>query len=226
MSSLPSDVKITLWPLDTIIPYEMNAKKHGPEQVAKIAESIKRYKWTQPIVVDKFGVIINGHGRRLAAILLGADSPTPGHAPVWQRSDLTPEQVRAARLADNRVAISDMDSEKLMEDLAGIDHDLLEGIFDAKELDFLSVDHGTMNTDVFVTDMGAVVEGQQEDVERRMSNVKAQRVPLAKAFGFKDLSAADQITVTNLMAKAEALTGLQGDAAFIKWADTQLQLSA
>ncbi|MCY1205738.1 hypothetical protein D9M72_172940 [compost metagenome] len=221
-----SDVKITLWPLENLIPYELNAKKHDAEQVAKIAESIKRYKWTQPIVVDKFGVIINGHGRRLAAMLLGPDSPTPGFAPVWQRSDLTPEQVRAARLADNRAAISDMDSEKLMLDMAGIDHELLTGIFDDKELNFLSVDHGEMNVGAFVSDMGAVVEGQKEDVARRMDNVKAQRIPLAKAFGFKDLSASDQIIVSNLMAKAEALTGLQGDAAFIKWADTQLQLSA
>jgi len=226
MSEKPSNVKITLWPIENLIPYELNAKKHESDQVARIAESIKRYGWTQPIVVDKFGVIINGHGRRLAALLLGEESPTPGNVPVWQRSDLTPEQVKAARLADNRVAISDMDSEKLMADLADIDHELLTGIFDDKELTFLSVDHGTMNTGAFVTDMGAVVDHQKEDVEQRMDKVKAQRIPLAKAFGFKDLSAADQIIVTSLMAKAEALTGLQGDAAFIKWADTQLQLSA
>lgn len=221
------EVEIVLWPIANLIPYELNAKKHDPEQVTRIAKSIKDYGWTQPIVVDKFGVIINGHGRLKAATLLGDESPTPGMVPVWQRSDLNPDQVKAARLADNRVALSDIDPDKLIASLSDItDQDLLVGIFDEKELNYMGADLGTMNDSVFVSDMAEVVAGQQEEVEHRMDNVKGKRVPLAKAFGFKDISAANQILVTNLMAKAEALTGLQGDQAFLKWAETQLQLSA
>ncbi|MFH3639762.1 ParB/Srx family N-terminal domain-containing protein, partial [Acinetobacter baumannii] len=81
--------------VDDVKPYELNAKIHSEEQVAKIAESIARFGWDQPIVVDKNGVIIKGHGRRLAAIKLGLIE-----VPVLVRDDLNEEQVKAARLAD------------------------------------------------------------------------------------------------------------------------------
>ncbi|HHP0317040.1 phage tail protein (plasmid) [Acinetobacter baumannii] len=84
-----------MWIVDDVKPYELNAKIHSEEQVAKIAESIARFGWDQPIVVDKNGVIIKGHGRRLAAIKLGLIE-----VPVLVRDDLNEEQVKAARLAD------------------------------------------------------------------------------------------------------------------------------
>lgn len=55
-------------PIKSIKPYARNAKKHPPEQVANIAESIKQFGWTQPIVVDESGVVIIGHGRLAAAL--------------------------------------------------------------------------------------------------------------------------------------------------------------
>ncbi|HCQ9571232.1 phage tail protein [Acinetobacter baumannii] len=90
-----SELKIQMWIVDDVKPYELNAKIHSEEQVAKIAESIARFGWDQPIVVDKNGVIIKGHGRRLAAIKLGLIE-----VPVLVRDDLNEEQVKAARLAD------------------------------------------------------------------------------------------------------------------------------
>ena len=216
-----SDIKIELWPIGNLIPYELNSKKHPPEQVAKIAKSIENFKFDQPIVVDKHGVIIKGHGRRLGAMALGLKM-----VPVVVRDDLTPEQVKAARVSDNRSAISDIDSEIFKQELAQIDLDLLRGISDDKELDYLASDLGAVNDGAFVTDMAGIVSDQKKDVENRLNNVKEGRVTLAKAFGFKDISAANQIVISRVMAKAEAFTGLQGDAAFVKWADTQLQLSA
>ena len=62
------DFKVESWDVEKLIPYENNVKIHDEKQVKKIAESIKRFGWDQPIVVDKDGVIIKGHGRRLAAL--------------------------------------------------------------------------------------------------------------------------------------------------------------
>lgn len=53
-----------------LIPYEMNAKKHDEQQIRDLAAAIKKRGFDQPITVDKNDVIITGHGRREAAILL------------------------------------------------------------------------------------------------------------------------------------------------------------
>jgi len=101
------------WSIFDLKPYENNPKLHTPGQIDKIAQSIKNFGWDQPIVVDKDGVIIKGHGRRLAAMQLGMDE-----VPVLVRSDLSDDQVRAARLADNRVALGEIDSELLARELS------------------------------------------------------------------------------------------------------------
>lgn len=214
MSKKDPDIKLEHWPIENITPYELNAKKHDKEQVSRIAQAISRFGFDQPIVVDKNGVIIKGHGRRLAAIELGRKT-----APVWCRRDLSPDEVKAARLADNRVAISDIDPEMLRLDLASMDIDL-SGIFDAKEIDFMKADLGTMNTDAFVDDMDAVLEGQRQENEARVEKLVGAdvRVLLSKAFGFKDISAAGHIAIVNLMSKAEAATGLKNDAALVAFA--------
>jgi len=105
-AELKDDIEVR--PLDTIVPYGENPKEHPPEQVDKIASSIRRFGWDQPIVVDGDGTIIKGHGRYQAAQKLGLDE-----APVIEQSDLSDAQARAARIADNRVAESDWDDELL-----------------------------------------------------------------------------------------------------------------
>lgn len=204
------------WPIENLTPYELNSKKHEKEQVARIVQSILKFGFDQPIVVDKHGVIIKGHGRRLAALELGMT-----HVDVIVRDDLTPDQVRAARLADNQVAISDTDTDMLraeLEDMGPEGLDLLGGIFDAKELEFHTADLGAVNTTVFVDDMESVLADQKRDMEERSEKVAEDRVPLAKAFGFKDISANAQIHINRLMAKAQAATGLEGGEALAVYA--------
>lgn len=215
--SAPKPFDVKWWPIADVIPYELNSKKHPKEQVAKIAKSIELGGWDQPIVVDREGVIIKGHGRRLAAILRDDK-----HVPVLQRKDLTPDQVKAARLADNRSALSDIDPELLRQEMLALpDADtLLDGIFDKKELDFLDADLGTMDTSAFETDMGSVIDEQKKEVAEKIAKVEASRISLIKAFGFKDLPAAGQIAITALMARAEAATGLKNDEALIGWANS------
>src|SRR5579863_7918067 len=90
-------MKITLWPLENITPYARNARKIPQSAVDKVAASIREFGWRQPIVVDREGVIICGHTRLLAAYKLGLRE-----APVHVADNLTPAQVRAYRLLDNR----------------------------------------------------------------------------------------------------------------------------
>lgn len=98
---------------DDLIPYEMNAKLHPADQVEHIANSIKMFGWTQPIVVDENNVVVIGHGRLMAAKELMLDK-----VPVVRRDDLTEEQINACRLADNKTNESPWDFGKLEEELA------------------------------------------------------------------------------------------------------------
>jgi hypothetical protein len=94
----------------------------------------------------------------------------------------------------------------------------LTGIFDAKELEFLDADLGTINADAFVTDMDKVVADQRAEIETKIETAASSKVSLSRAFGFKEISAAGQIAITNLMAKAEAATGLKNDEALVAFA--------
>lgn len=203
---------IELWPLSSIHPYELNAKIHDDAQVTKIAKSLSEFGWDQPIVVDKNGVIIKGHGRRLAAIKLGFES-----APVWVRDDLTEEQVRASRLADNRVAISNVDADMLQKELASLEWDM-NGIFDKKELQFLDADLGELNESAFVSDLDAELGAQAEATAETISAAADKPVPIAKALGFKSIKGSDERVVAILMAHLESETGLTGADAFIQFA--------
>ena len=101
-------------PIGSIEPYGKNAKKHPEKQVQQIANSIREFGWGQPIVVDKNNVIIIGHGRYLAAHLLGMEM-----VPVLQM-DITEEQAKAYRLADNKLNESEWDMELVIAELKGL----------------------------------------------------------------------------------------------------------
>ncbi len=91
-------MKIKDMELGQIIPYENNPR-HNDEAVELVANSIREFGWRVPIVVDKDMVIIAGHTRYKAAEMLGLKK-----VPVLVADDMTPEQVKAYRLADNKVA--------------------------------------------------------------------------------------------------------------------------
>src|SRR5205814_163429 len=92
-----NELRVSAWPIDKVIPFARNARKIPASAVTKVAASIKEFGWRVPIVVDKDGVIICGHTRLLAARKLGLQE-----APVHVADNLTPAQVRAYRLLDNR----------------------------------------------------------------------------------------------------------------------------
>ena len=111
-------ITVETWPVDKIIPYDRNAKLHHVEW---IAQSISEFSIDQPIVVDGQGVIIKGPGRLKAAKSIGLTE-----FPVVVRNDLTPEQIRLARIADNRSAEGGWDSDLLGAEL----NDLLNAMPD------------------------------------------------------------------------------------------------
>lgn len=88
------------WSWDRIKPYVHNARTHPPAQIALLAQLLRRHGPDQPIVVDEKGVILKGHGRRLA----GLEGELDGFW-VTQRLGLSEEDKVAMRIADNQIAL-------------------------------------------------------------------------------------------------------------------------
>lgn len=112
--------------IESLKPYTNNAKKHPDSQVETIAHSIAQYGFDQPIVVDAEGEIIKGHGRLAAAKRLGLT-----HVPVIEQSELSHDEARAARIADNKTNESGWHEDILLGELEDLD-----GQFDAMDLGF------------------------------------------------------------------------------------------
>jgi DNA modification methylase len=84
---------------DQLKPYPRNARTHSKKQIRQIAESIRRFGFTNPVLVDSEGMILAGHGRAEAARLLALPS-----VPCVRIDHMSPEQKRAYILADNKLA--------------------------------------------------------------------------------------------------------------------------
>jgi hypothetical protein len=93
----PSVMTIEMWPIERPIPYPKNARKWSADAILKVANSIGEFGWRQPIVCDAKDVIVIGHLRQAAARYLHLTE-----VPVHVAADLTPAQIKALRIADNR----------------------------------------------------------------------------------------------------------------------------
>lgn len=102
--------------LADIVPYANNTKKHDETQIKNVAESIKKYGWVQPIVIDNDGTIVIGHCRALAAERLGMKE-----VPCVVVTDLTEEEINALRIVDNKTNESPWDFDLLSAELPEID---------------------------------------------------------------------------------------------------------
>lgn len=132
--------EIEQWPLDRLRAYERNSRTHSEEQIAKVAASIERFGFTNPILVGEDGVVIAGHGRLLAARLLEMVA-----VPVIVCAGWSDEERRAYVIADNQLALEAGWDEELLRlelgelrdlgfDLAltGFDADALAGMLDVR----------------------------------------------------------------------------------------------
>lgn len=96
-------------PLQSIKGYAKNARTHSDKQIDLIARSIREFGFVNPVLIDRDKIIIAGHGRFEAALRLGLKT-----VPTVQLDHLSEAQVRAYRIADNRIAeLSDWDEDVL-----------------------------------------------------------------------------------------------------------------
>jgi len=107
--------------LSQIKPYPSNAKKHDKKQITQVANSIKRFGWAQPLVIDKDNNLIIGHARLEAAKQLGLTD-----VPVLMMENLTEKEVVALRLADNKLNESAWDMKLVIPELKMLDLETLE----------------------------------------------------------------------------------------------------
>lgn len=108
--------------ISKIKPYKNNPRDNS-EAIGEVAKSIKAYGFQQPIVVDKDGIIVVGHTRYEAAKSLGLKT-----IPVVWASNLSEQQVKGYRLADNKTNdYSVWDNKKLLQELQDIDEDIYTG---------------------------------------------------------------------------------------------------
>jgi DNA modification methylase len=100
-SAEPKALRVEYRPATALIPYANNARTHSDAQVAQISASIREFGWTNPILVDGDNGIIAGHGRLLAARMLGMAT-----VPVIELAGLSEVQKRALVIADNKLALN------------------------------------------------------------------------------------------------------------------------
>jgi len=135
-------MKIEIADINTIKPYENNPRKLKDSAIEKVAMSLKEYGFRQPIVVDKDKIIVAGHTRYRASKKLGLKE-----VPITVVDNLTPEQINAYRIADNRTAeesewdnellkmeIKDLEAKDFKLDLLGFNEDQLNDmLFEEKQ---------------------------------------------------------------------------------------------
>jgi len=149
----PSEIET--WPIEKLRPYARNAKMHGDDQVAKIAASMAKFGWTVPCMVADDGELIAGHGRVLAATMLGLKE-----VPVIRLGHLDEAERRAYRIADNKLTeMGDWDDAVLRDEIAGL---LAEG-FDLTLLGITDEDLDALLQDPDVGD--GVIEGEDDILE-------------------------------------------------------------
>jgi DNA modification methylase len=125
--------KIEIIRTDKLIPYARNARTHSDEQVSQIAGSIKEFGFTNPVLIDSDNGIIAGHGRVMAARVVGL-----AEVPCLRLAHLSETQRRAYILADNRIALNSGWDESMLAleimDLQTEDFDIESLGFDSEEI--------------------------------------------------------------------------------------------
>lgn len=125
-------LKIEYLPIDSLKPYEGNAKEHPQEQIDQIIASIREFGMNDPIAIyGKEHLIVEGHGRLLALQQMGADE-----VPTIRLDHMTDEQRKAYTLAHNKITMnSGFNLEILNAELESLDIDMTEFGFSMEEIE-------------------------------------------------------------------------------------------
>lgn len=203
-----------------IKPYTKNAKAHPKKQIEQIAASIKEFGMNQPIVVDKQGVIIVGHGRYEALKHLKMEIKPE----MIRVIDLTDKQAKAYRLADNKLNESDWDMELVVEELKALEDEAMVALtgFDADLLiepteqdDVIPENPPTRAKlgDIWQLGKHRVLCGDStkiEEVERLMDGKKADMVFTDPPYGIDYSGGRTQVVATKTYGKLKN-DDLQGE---------------
>lgn len=137
--------------VEQLIPYTNNPRRND-KAVDVVVESIKEFGFKNPIIADKNNTIIAGHTRLLAAKKLGIKE-----VPIIKVEDLTEQQIKAFRLADNKTAeFAEWDMELLAQELEGLD-DIFTGFNEVEIADILGLGN-EVHEDAFDVDVDAEAE--------------------------------------------------------------------
>ena len=146
-------LKIEYVPKEQLKPYENNAKQHSNAQINQIIESIEKFGFNDPIAVWHDNIIIEGHGRLLAAMQMDYKEDIP----IIRLDNLTDEQRKAYTLVHNKLTMN-----------TGFDFDILQseldGLADIDGLDFDMSDFGFDVDSIFNDENGAVEDDYEPDV--------------------------------------------------------------
>lgn len=196
------DTVIQAWTLDRLKPAENNHKKHTAESTAKLAKSIADIGQIQPVIVDKDGEIIAGHGRWMAAKALGLDKIKVIQVPVSR------EVAIKARIADNLMSNQNIDNEKLAAEIAelaklDVDIDLsniiidddLAGLHGMNLKEDYGIDENALSGDI-LTDSKKFTEENEE----MMVEAKDSKVLIRNVFGFNEVTAGQARSIRDFMA--------------------------
>lgn len=172
--------------INEITPYEKNPRNND-EAVKYVLNSIKEFGFKVPIIIDKDGIIVAGHTRYKAAIELGMSE-----VPTIIADDLTEEQIKAFRIADNKTSEkAGWDLEFLKDELNDIDLDMTEFGFGDFEISMLTNDvepekyndedikEYTENSDEFLVSKRVIITYSTEEEEnflKQIFNVKDLKV--------------------------------------------------
>jgi DNA modification methylase len=159
-----TDPQVVMMPVEKLRPSTRNARTHSKKQIRQIADSIRQFGWTSPIIVDEHGSIIAGHGRFAASVNLGLR-----RIPTIIVSGLSGAEKRALALADNKIA-----------DNAGVDRSLL-----AAELGELATLLPSINLDISITGfepaeidmlMGDLIDPEHDAADNTSPVVEDQQI--------------------------------------------------
>ena len=154
-AAMASVIKST--PIESLVPYLRNARKHSQKQIAKLAENIDVNGFLIPIVADQQHNVVAGHGRLEAAKKLGMT-----HVPVITIDHLTPAQIKAFRIADNRLGeLSTWDGELLAFELK----ELSVCLEDPQIIYATGFEIGEIDARIAILDVPAKVDPADEIIE-------------------------------------------------------------
>jgi len=213
---MSEDVEIEFWPIKKIKPYAKNAKKHSDEDVDKLVNAMNEFGFTTPIQVDSKGVIIAGHGRRLAAIKRGMKT-----IPVIVERHLTPDQVKAARLSDNKVSGVDYDVDLEQAELMSLvdtDVNLSATGYSDRELEFMTDELDSMDMGALIDDLDSEVSEQTDRTDKAAAAAGDGEVSVGEAFGFKKVTIDQARVLGKFISKVQSLYPGSGQQALTEFA--------